>query len=435
MKVHDLQNDPLIIEWFDTLNPSENTRKLYLQAMQNFTDWTGKTPDELLTEAEGEVKAGNLMRHRKIKAYLIGFRKYLQDQKLSSLTVRSRLTGVKSFYKLFDIDMPSLPRSGNKARPLEENKDIPSKLDIQEVLKVCDLFEKALILVGASSGLSSNEIRNLKIKDFKSGYDLDTEITTLDLRRRKVGFDFITFLSPEASRAVWDYLSFRERKPKIPTPKRVLQLSKQKINEDGYLFIARNVPTRFLQNQDEETRKLNENTVIKIYRSISEKAQKNTKTRAWNVIRSHNMKKFFNSVLLNAGADSFFVEYCMGHTLDSTRAAYFRASPDKLKEIYLKYVPYLTIQKELDVSESKEFKRIKAEHTTLIVEAEKHRVERSELQELRKELDNTKELLQAVFSVSSDYSKRLAKHEPPEEPVDPLQDIENYEEYTWDEEK
>jgi hypothetical protein len=32
MKVRDLCNDPLIIEWIDTLNPSENTRKLYLQA-------------------------------------------------------------------------------------------------------------------------------------------------------------------------------------------------------------------------------------------------------------------------------------------------------------------------------------------------------------------------------------------------------------------
>lgn len=383
MKVRDLCSDPLIIEWIDTLNPSENTRKLYLQAMQNFTDWAGKTPDELLTEAEEEVKAGKLMRQRKIKTYLIGFRKYLQDQGLSSLTVRSRLTGVKSFYKLFDIEIPSLPRSGNKARPLEENKYIPSKEDIQEVLKVCDPFEKALILVGVSSGLSANEIRNLKIKDFKAGYDPETEITTLDLRRGKVGFDFVTFLSPEASRAVWDYLSFRERKPKIPTPRRVQQLSKQKINDDGYLFIARNVPSTFLENQYEETRKLNENTIIKIYRSISEKAQKNTKTKAWNVIRSHNMRKFFNSTLLNMGADSFFVDFCMGHTLDDTRAAYFRASPEKLREIYLKYVPYLTIQKEADISESPEYLRIKQENQILQAETARHVVERSELQDLR----------------------------------------------------
>jgi hypothetical protein len=50
------------------------------------------------------------MRHRKIKAYLIGFRKYLQDKGLAELTVKLRLSGVKSFYKLFDIEIPSLPR-------------------------------------------------------------------------------------------------------------------------------------------------------------------------------------------------------------------------------------------------------------------------------------------------------------------------------------
>jgi hypothetical protein len=83
MKVRDLYNDPLIIECLDTLNPSENTKKIYLQSVQNFTDWIGKSLDELLTEAEEEIKAGKFMRHRKIKAYLLGFRKNLQDQGLA----------------------------------------------------------------------------------------------------------------------------------------------------------------------------------------------------------------------------------------------------------------------------------------------------------------------------------------------------------------
>ena len=77
MKVRELVNDPLIIDWIDTLNPAINTKKLYLQAMQNFTDWAGKTHDGLLTGAEDEIMSGKLMRQRKIKFYLIGFRKHL----------------------------------------------------------------------------------------------------------------------------------------------------------------------------------------------------------------------------------------------------------------------------------------------------------------------------------------------------------------------
>lgn len=386
MKVSELVNDPLIVDWIDTLNPAINTKKLYLQAMQNFTDWTGKKPEELLTEAEEEIKSGKLMRQRKIKSYLIGFRKHLQDQKLSDLSIRSKMTGVRSFYKTFDIEIPTMQRIG-KARPLPENKAIPNKEDLQDILKVCDPLEKAVLLTGVSSGLASNEIRDLKIREFKEGYDPETEITTLDLRRKKVERDFVTFLSPEASRAVWDYLNYRERKPKYVNHKRLNQLTKQKIIDDnGYLFIIRNVPKEFLDTQDEELRKLQESTVTKIYRIISEKARKNTPTGQWNLIRSHNIRKYFNSALLNAGADSFFVEYCMGHTLDDTRAAYFRASPEKLKEIYKKYMPYLAVQKELNVSESSEYQKIKYENSVLQAETARHVVERSELQELRVEV-------------------------------------------------
>lgn len=392
MKVHELRDDLLIIDWLCTLNPAKNTEKVYLQGMQIYTEWTGKDPEPLLTEAEEEIRAGKLMRQRSIKKYLIGFRKYLQDQGLAELTVRSRLTGVKSFYKTFDIEIPSLPRAGNRARPLEENKDIPNKEDLQEVLKVCDLLERAVLLVGASSGLSSNEIRNLKIKDFKRGYDQETEITILDLRRGKVGVDFITFLTPEASRAVWDYLNYREREPKYTYDRRMRQLSKQRMtNEDGYLFVIRNVPDEFLETQNEEHRKLQDSTITKIYRSISEKAQKNTPSGQWNLIRSHNVRKYFNSAMLNAGADSFFVEFAMGHTLDDTRAAYFRASPEKLRDIYQKFVPYLTIQKDLDISESPEYQKIKKENQVLQAETARHIVERSELQDLKAEFEIMKE--------------------------------------------
>jgi hypothetical protein len=48
-------------------------------------------------------------------------------------------------------------------------------------------LEKAILLVGVSSGPSSNEILNLKVKYFKAGYDEKTEVTTLKLRINKVG--------------------------------------------------------------------------------------------------------------------------------------------------------------------------------------------------------------------------------------------------------
>lgn len=378
--------------------------------MQEYTEWLGMTPSQLILEAEAEIKAGISMRERKIRRYLTGFRKYLHDEGYAPTSIKSYMTGVKSFYSVSYIDLPKLPKNTTRAHTLEENNDIPTKEDIQDALKVCDPLEKAIVLVGASSGLSANEICNLKVRDFKRGYDPQTGITTLRLRRQKVEYDFVTFLSTEASRVVLDYLDYRGRTIKVEGVKRREQLEKQRIFSDaGYLFIIRQVPNRFLVTRDEELRKIPAEGILKIYRRISEKARKNTPKGHWNLIRSHNVRKFFNSALLNAGCDSYYVDFWMGHQQDETRGAYFRANPEKLRELYSKNMPYLTIQKELDVAASDEYKRIVVENETLRTETARHVVERSELKDLRDEIEKLKSEKQDMKD--SYWEEQAEKHD------------------------
>jgi site-specific recombinase XerD len=398
IKADDLKKDSTILEWLLMLHSRPSTEMNYLVGMQKYTEWTGKTPKELMDEAEKEIEDGKLMRHRNIKKYFFGFRQHLENSGIAPKTVQLQMSAIKSFYKLYDIEIPNLSGNRERARPLEKHKKIPTKDDLIEVLMVCDPIEKAVLLVGASSGLSAEEVTNLKVGEFKMGYDPHTEITTLSLRRKKTGCDFVTFLSPEASRAVWDYLNFRGRTEKTKNARRNMQLEKQRVvSDDGYLFINRHIPHIYLKTEEgedekkkkelEEMRKIQHTTFMHLYRDISLKAQKNTPTGDWNLIRSHNMRKFFNSALLNAGADSFFVEYCMGHTLDGTREAYFRATPDKLREIYKRYIPYLTIQKDLDISSTPDFKRLTKENEKLKADYVRAVVERAELKILRRELN------------------------------------------------
>lgn len=97
MKFFELREDTLVINWLDSIS-RPNTRNSYLLGLQTFTEWTGKTPDELITEAEEESKI--LMRKRNIIKYLIGFKKHLQDKGLAPLSHKSYMTGVKAFYQL-----------------------------------------------------------------------------------------------------------------------------------------------------------------------------------------------------------------------------------------------------------------------------------------------------------------------------------------------
>jgi len=49
--------------------------------------------------------------------------------------------------------------------------------------------------------------------------------------------------------------------------------------------------------------------------------------------------------------------------IDPTRKAYFQASPEKLKERYMRFVPYLSIESvETRVLESESYEKLKAEY-------------------------------------------------------------------------
>lgn len=145
-----------------------------------------------------------------------------------------------------------------------------------------------------------------------------------------------------------------------------------------------------MKTHDEEMRKLEVNGLFRAYNVISERAQKSTGRGIWNIIRSHNMRKFFNTTLKNAGFDSERVEFFMGHTLDGTKGAYYRAEADKLKALYANFVPYLTIQKELDVASTPEYKKLVTENQDLKAAKEYYHAERGELETLARELEEIK---------------------------------------------
>lgn len=415
MIVKELRNDKIIKDWLSGIKAADNTAESYLTAMQAFTEYTKKKPLQLIEEAEYEIKSGLLMRERNITIHLREFRELLENKGRAPLTIKNRVNAVCSFYKSYNIQLPVLPRSMQKAKPQPKRRDTPTKEDIQQVLTHADLLERAIILTGVSSGLSVNEIANLKVRDFTDGYDPQTGITTLHLVRQKVNYEFTTFLSPEASKAVQAYLDYRGREPKSNRTAQFNQLKKQRVILDkdgkpakhGYLFVARIVSKEYLrikkELEKEEIRKLDRLSILAMYRRLNEEAQKSAEHGEWNLIRSHAMRKFFNSALLNAGASMFFVDYLCGHTLDATHDAYYRANPESLKEEYKKYVPYITVEKALDPEQHPDFIRLKKESETYARAAANAAVERNTIIQLQADMERMKEELAASRSIKEGY--------------------------------
>lgn len=381
--------------------------------MYFYTELIGKTPDELIEEAEDELRSGKLMRERNILRYFDEYVEFLEDRDLAPKTIEGYIGAVRSFYRKKHIEVPDLERK--KAKPMKKNRVIPTKEDLQDCLEKCHPLEKAIVLTGVSSGLSDVDIVNLKISDFKKGYDPANKITILRLTRIKADFDFITFLSPEATKAINDYLDHRNREPKTNFQRDRDRLDKQKVRSDnGYLFIKKHVPSSYLVSGDEEERKITETNLIQFYRYISENAKKNTPSGDWNLIRSHNMRKYFYNVLTNNKCPYPHAEYMMGHVLDTTRDAYFVPTEEEVKKSYIACIPYLTIQKEIDVTVNPEFIKMKERAEELEKENEVVSVERYEFQKMKKqiEIDRMKhsiQILKMQKKIEPEKSEKIQK--------------------------
>jgi hypothetical protein len=418
-KYMELIDDTVISQWIETVNVKPNTRNSYLMGMQKYLEFTGLTPEELLNEAEDEAVNQPSIRKRKILTRRLAFRKYLIEQTdLSPNSIRNTMNGVKSFYSSAYLHVPILPRMGT-IEPQPENIMFISKEEIREVLNVADPLEKAIVLVGVSSGLAAADICNLKVVDFKNGYDDKTKITMLQLTRIKTGVKFVTFLSPESSTAVWNYLKYRDRQPKRRTKERLDETEKQHVTRnEGYLFIVRHVRNKYLDIPENETdeqwrkreelRHIDENVFAHIYAKLAEKCQK-CNNKGWNIVRSHNMRKFFNSTLVNAGLEYIFVDYMMGHKPDAVDGAYTNHDPEKLKKRYIEYIPHITITDELNVFDNPKYQQLLKDHESLSKEAAKLMIDKSSFDALTAELEKFKVFRDIINYAQTNDKKQLKK--------------------------
>ncbi|WP_135612789.1 tyrosine-type recombinase/integrase [Methanococcoides sp. AM1] len=187
------------------------------------------------------------------------------------------------------------------------------------------------------------------------------------MRRNKVEYDFITFTSPEASDAICAYLQWRNQVPNIRGKVRDIVHEKRRIySDDDYIFIKSDVPSKYLKTHDDVDRKLNLHGLMDIYRTLATRAGKSTPNGDWQYVRSHTMRKYFYSAMLNGGADIFFVDFLSGHTLKESQSAYYRAKTDALKKKYIKYLPFLAIEDtEVHTIESEEYRKLREQNDEL----------------------------------------------------------------------
>lgn len=333
----------LLEKWFLIRNISSGTQEIYEIAIKDYMKLTGKTLTELLLEAKKENLSNIELMDRKITLYLLRFKKKLKNDGKAPSTINLYYFAIKSFYKAFQIILPEIVMdTGDIGLEKNMGKRLTRK-DILKMIGVAPPRERALIYLMALSGMGQQEARDISIKklvdsasesidiDLKDVYDLFSheeqvleEVLTITIRRKKVKYRHITFLPPEATREIINYL-------------------KERCYGRNDNIRIHNIYDKIFVNK--RGKELSRDSIVTNFRRIGEEAGFSKEKGSYSFWRSHSLRKYFISKIINKSGNKIIADYMAGHSINKQDRTYWEAKPEDLKDLYLKVLPYLSIDK------------------------------------------------------------------------------------------
>lgn len=328
----EIKDNPLFKQFCNIRNLSPSSAHVYKGALTAYANSQNTADLEaLINEADNEEEQRIRYSQRKIKTRFIQFKTYLQDNRYENQTTNDYLSKVRTFYKAFDITTPELPR--NKITVRETYKDLIKKEHIQEALRTTKSNKvKALILFMCSSGTAARETSNITIQDFieatreyhnensieqvvKTLSNRDDIVPTFTIIRWKTKVPYFTFCTPEASRQIIIYLKER--------------MLKQDIKPEDRLFDIKG------------------DSIEKAFARVNDKCHFGRKSNTYRFFHTHGLRKFFGTTMFAAGVSEMTIDFLEGRSISRTRQAYYKPTPEELKQRYLVAMNHVTIFEEV----------------------------------------------------------------------------------------
>ena len=336
---------------------SPHTREIYKYHLDKFMVWN-KTEDydDLLKADEKSIQ-------RNLEDYLI----HLKD-KYSPNYIPSIIAPVELFYTMNDVNLNS--KRLHKMFPTKTKKGgygSYTKEDISSMLENTNKKRtRALILFLSSTGCRAGVIPELKL----------SHITNIDDCKQVVCYaesneEYVTFMTPEASKAFDDYLEERQQdheklKPESPAFRKN--------------YVIGSTPAETMLTE----------TVRSAINMTLKNIRKTKSGNRFNISALHGFRKFFNVTLKSRyDCNLSLCEKLMGHSvtipLDNAYGAF---STEKIFEEYKKSIPELTIDDSIRLQEENKIKE------TQIKKLETDKDER--ISNLEKKLNQVSDLLERV---------------------------------------
>ncbi|MPZ07684.1 MAG: tyrosine-type recombinase/integrase [Nitrososphaeraceae archaeon] len=271
----------------------EATRESYYYAITGFMHYLGISNKNDYSEL-----LVNGQQPKLIQSQVIDYIMYLRNsKKASSSKINIVFHAIKHFYKtvveLEDINWDKIARFKGENKTTIEKRPY-TKDEIYKLLNAAaDLRDKAMILVAASSGLRRDAIRSLRIGDLKliEKYNL-YQLTVYP----KTEQQYIAFCTPEATKAINEYLEWRKRRGESFNNESPL-FRKQFNNRD---LLKIRAPAQFLtlKAMDFIINKLLDKTGIRPSHKLTEGKKIPDKTE---IAQWHSFRYFYDTTLTFAG--------------------------------------------------------------------------------------------------------------------------------------
>jgi integrase len=373
-----------------------------LSTLDEFCEFIGKTPDEVILEHHQDISQDNPLDIQDIGKtwvnayfqYLMGENNPLNDKmRERSISYNSArqyaYSKLLSFFKRnkvgIEFQKGEIPSEsvGVSDRVWRKGDTRISKDEKKECIKqIRDTFsntrDKAILLCKISSGMDDVDLFTLKMRDYKRGYYPDFNVAYIEGTREKNGMFYQTFFNSEACTMLDTYFKDRERKG-------------EQLTDSSRLFVSLKANSRGRYKKIKRT-------------AFSENLKEACGTLGIQNVTPKSFRKWFNSELKRNGVDHEIVERMMGHKGEiSMKYKEIFEDQEEFTEIYVENIESFTLLGNGNAKLSKLDEKV--EELELQVEVQKGMIEK-----LIKEKNDTDKELRELISKNSKILKQMAKH-------------------------
>lgn len=317
---------------FDKFVRSEATKKTYLHYFNAFLKWAQKNVEKLVT-ADGLLQLKDEKLQEIIEDYLMYLRKRLSPNSIPAI-----IAALELFFSMNDKNLnfkkirrmvpTATKKSGHGAWPTE---------DIQKMLQnSVSNRDRAFVHFLASTGCRIGALQELKLKHLSNMTGDCKSVLFYDGSNE----EYFGFLTPEANKAVEEYLEERRKDGEY-------------IDQDSPLFRSS------YQIGIQKVKPMSTASAKMISLRLANSVVRIRQGRRYTVMAAHGFRKRFNTLLKSAdNANQSLCEKLMGHRgIFHLDGSYLTPNRDQLYGEFKKHIQNLTV----DDSERKEIRIQKLE--------------------------------------------------------------------------